>query len=126
MSITVPGLVAIVPCNDLDVSAAFYARLGFSPVEGGVHDGYRILSDGRGGRLHLASAPEGWVVPERNAFGVYLYSERVAELAPAVRDAIIERGRAPEHKPWGMFEMSLNDPNGTLVRVGWPSDAIGR
>lgn len=122
MSNTLPGAVAIIPCNDLDESEAFYARLGFARSDGEAHVDYRILSDGRGGRLHLTSTPEGWVVPARNPFGVYLYSDRVAELAPQVRDAIIERGKAPEHKPWGMFEMSLNDPNGTLVRVGWPSE----
>lgn len=54
-----PGLVAIVPCNDLDASEAFYHRLGFERV-GGYAD-YRILSDGRGGRLHLTNTVEGWV-----------------------------------------------------------------
>jgi hypothetical protein len=27
----------------------------------------------------------------------------------------------PEDKPWGMYEFSLSDPDGTLVRIGWPS-----
>jgi len=118
-----PGLVAIVPCNDLDASEAFYRRLGFEPT-GGAHPGYRILADGRGGRLHLTSTVDGWVVPDRNPFGVYLYSDRVDALAAEVRDLIIEKRKAPEHKPWGMYEMSLSDPNGTLVRIGWPSEAL--
>src|SRR5262249_25728841 len=45
------SLTAILPCNDLDASEAFYARLGFTHREG--DDGYRMLSNGRGGELHL-------------------------------------------------------------------------
>jgi predicted lactoylglutathione lyase len=36
------ALTAILPCNDLDASEAFYARLGFTHREGG--DEYRMLS----------------------------------------------------------------------------------
>lgn len=45
------SLMAVLPCNDLDASEAFYARLGFTKR----HDygEYRILSDGCGGELHL-------------------------------------------------------------------------
>jgi hypothetical protein len=38
-----------------------------------------------------------------------------------VRDEILEPGHAPEHKPWGMYEFSVSDPDGVLVRIGWPS-----
>ena len=105
-------LTAILPCNDLDASEAFYARLGFTHREG--DDGYRMLSDGRGGELHLTAAVEGWLVPGRNPFGLYLYTEDVDDLAAAM-------GRRPEDKPWGMYEFALSDPDETLVRVGWPS-----
>jgi hypothetical protein len=118
-----PGLVAIVPCNDLDASEAFYRRLGFQRADGESYAQYRILADERGGRLHLTSTVEGWVLPDRNPFGVYLYSEQVDALASELRDLIIEKDHAPEHKPWGMYEMSVSDPNGTLVRIGWPSQA---
>ena len=37
----------------------------------------------------------------------------------------IER-QGPEHKPWGMYEFSLSDPDETLVRVGWPSRLMAR
>jgi hypothetical protein len=62
------SLTAILPCNDLDASEAFYARLGFTHREG--DDDYRMLSDGRGGELHLTAAVEGWLVPGRNPFGL--------------------------------------------------------
>jgi hypothetical protein len=55
------NLTAILPCNNLDASEAFYAKLGFSR-SGGFED-YRILSDGKGADLHLTNAVEGWLIP---------------------------------------------------------------
>jgi hypothetical protein len=49
---------------------------------------------------------------------------RVEALAETMREAIIERGKRPEHKPWGMYEFALNGPEGLLVRIGWPSHFI--
>jgi catechol 2,3-dioxygenase-like lactoylglutathione lyase family enzyme len=121
---TAHRLTAILPCNDLDASEAFYQRLGFSrpeadrPASG--EDGYRMLSDGRGGFLHLTLAVEGWLIRGHNPFGLYLYTEEVDRLAAVFRGQTIERN-GPEDKPWGMYEFSLPDPDETLVRVGWPS-----
>lgn len=118
-------LTAILPCNDLDVSEQFYHRLGFTRSDGprpspGEADGYRLLSNGSGGYLHLTDAVEGWLVPGRNPFGLYLYTEDVDALAAEFRDEIIGK-HAPEDKPWGMYEFALSDPDQTLVRVGWPT-----
>ncbi|GIL38044.1 VOC family protein [Roseiterribacter gracilis] len=116
------GLVAILPCNDLDASEAFYNRLGFSRGErpaDGEEDTYRILSDGKGGALHLTDAVEGWLVPGRNPFGLYLYTVEVDQLAARFVGETVER-HGPEDKPWGMYEFSLSDPDQTLVRVGCP------
>ncbi len=46
-----PGLTAILPCNDLDASEAFYNRFGFFQDEASKneHNGYRMLSDGKAG-----------------------------------------------------------------------------
>ena len=115
------GLTAILPCNDLDASEAFYGRLGFHrPVDAEADDGYRILEDGKGGQLHLTEAVEGWLVPGRNPFGLYLYTEDVDALAAAFAGQVIEK-EGPSHKPWGMYEFALSDPDETLVRIGWPS-----
>lgn len=111
----------IVPCNDIDASTAFYARLGLSVYSD--HGSYRILSDGKGWFLHLSSeSPKGWVVPGRNPNGVYLYLEDVDGLAAQVSDLIV--GKEPEHKPWGMYEFNLSDPDETRVRIGWPSRLV--
>jgi catechol 2,3-dioxygenase-like lactoylglutathione lyase family enzyme len=105
----------ILPCNDLAASQAFYQRLGFLVT--GDHGDCRILADGRGGHLHLRAAEPGWVVPERNAYGIYLYVDDVDAVAERVRDLIIEPG-APHAKPWGTYEFAVSDPDGVLVRVG--------
>jgi hypothetical protein len=75
-------LVAILPCNDLDASERFYARLGFARPDSerppmGEADTYRMLSNGNGGYLHLTDAVEGWLKPGQNPFGLYLYLEDV-------------------------------------------------
>lgn len=119
------NLTAILPCNDLDASEAFYNRLGFSRPDAdrpapGEEDSYRMLSDGKGGDLHLTDAVEGWLVPGRNPFALYLYTEEVDAVAARFQGAVIEQ-EGPSHKPWGMYEFALSDPDETLVRVGWPS-----
>ena len=114
-------IVVILPCNDIDASTAFYLRLGLYVHSD--HGRYRILSDGQGWLLHLSSeGPEGWVVPGRNPNGLYLYLEDVDGLAAQVAD--LTGGARPGHRPWGMYEFSLSDPDGTHVRIGWPSRLI--
>jgi hypothetical protein len=120
------ALTAILPCNNLDASEAFYNRLGFTRPDSEkptnkAEDTYRILSDGKGGHLHLTDAVEGWLVPGRNPFGLYLYTEAVDALAAEFKGETLEK-HGPEHKPWGMYEFSLSDPDETLVRVGRRSE----
>jgi len=73
-----------------------------------------MLRDGRGGELHLNQAVEGWLIPGRNPFGLYLYTENVDKL-------VAKMGCTAEDKPWGMYEFAVSDPDQTLIRVGWPS-----
>jgi catechol 2,3-dioxygenase-like lactoylglutathione lyase family enzyme len=116
-------IAAILPCSDLDASTAFYKRLGLSVVSD--HGTYRLLEDGKGWQLHLTneSGPT-WPERDQNPFGLYLYSASVGELAERVRDAILGPVKAPTHKPWGMYEFAVSDPDETLVRIGWPSRLI--
>ncbi|HXP73121.1 MAG TPA: VOC family protein [Stellaceae bacterium] len=121
---TLSNLVAILPCNDLDASERFYNRLGFSRRDAKPGDGepdtYRMLSNGQGGHLHLTDAVEGWLIPGRNPFGLYLHIETVDELAAEFAGELVGK-RSPEDKPWGMYEFALSDPDETLVRIGWPT-----
>lgn len=123
-----PRLTAILPCNDLDASEAFYGLLGFTRPDSekpppGEEDSYRMLSDGRGGFLHLTDAVEGWLIRGRNPFGLYLYAPDVDALAARFPGRVLEG--SVQHKPWGMYEFALSDPDETLVRVGWPSRLMG-
>ena len=118
------AVTPILPCNDLDVSEGFWNRLGFARGAGAGFDEYRILGDGRGGWVHLTPAVPGWVEADRNPFGVYVYTAEVEAVAARVRDDIIERSKRPEHKAWGMYEFAVSDPDGVLVRVGWPSGSL--
>lgn len=117
-------IAAILPCSDLDASTAFYERLGLSVVSD--HGSYRLLEDGKGWQLHLTNeAQPTWPERDQNPFGLYLYSADVDALAAAAGDAILGPVKAPAHKPWGMYEFALSDPDETLVRIGWPSRLIG-
>ena len=107
-------VTAIVPCRDLRVSQAFYARLGLEVVSD--YGEYLILADGRGWHLHLTAAHWPGTV-EDNRSGLYLYVDDVDAVADRVRDLIIEPG-APHQKPWGTYEFSISDPDGALVRIG--------
>src|SRR5215831_3362676 len=119
------SLTAVLPCNDLDASERFYNRLGFARSHSekpppGERDSYRMLSNGKGGQLHLTDAVEGWLVPGKNPFGLYLYIEEIDVLAREFSGEIVGKS-GPENKPWGMYEFALSDPDQTLVRVGWPT-----
>ena len=117
-------LVAIVPCNDLDAAERWWNRLGFArPADQGF-DAYRMLSDGRGGEIHLQPAVPGWLAAGRNPFGLYLYTPDVDRLAALAGDAIIEPEKRATHKPWGTYEFALNGPDDLLVRIGWPSASL--
>jgi hypothetical protein len=110
-------LTAILPCNDLDAAEAFFSRLGFKRDPGSL-DEYRMLSDGLGGFIHLNRAVQGWLQAGRNPFGLYLYREDVDGAAAAFAG---ETTGLPGDTPWGMYEFSLNGPDETMVRVGWPT-----
>ena len=105
--------VAIVPASDLDAAQAFYEKLGFAATSVYHAHGYRILHDAGGASVHLTRVEPGWIEKERNAHGIYFYSENVEALAARV-------GTRARSMPWGMKEFAVSDPDGTLVRVGWP------
>lgn len=115
-------LVSILPCTDMEASTAFYERIGLKLQSD--YGNYRILADGKGAFLHLSTeSPPGWVVPGRNPNGLYFCCDYIERLAGEISDLL--PGGGPTHKPWGMYEVSVSDPDGTLVRIGWPSHLIG-
>ena len=108
-------VVAIVPCNDLALSVEFYGLLGFTGATDASWPDYAILSDGKGGDLHLTRAPAGWLIPGKSPFGIYIYSADVEALAARLGSRLLH---PPKRQPWGMLEFAVSDPDENLVRVG--------
>jgi hypothetical protein len=124
-----PRISAILPCNDVKASEAFFNRLGYfrKPITDDTktkseYDDYCMLFDDKTGLdIHLTEAVEGWLIPGKNPFALYIYVEDVDGMAERFKGEIIEKSGVPEHKPWGMYEFALSAPDETCVRVGWPS-----
>lgn len=110
-------VVAVVPCNDINASLAFYELLGFEPRGGDIYPDYAVLTNAGGAQLHLTVAPEGWLIPGKSPFGIYVYSNAVEELASRLAGRLLH---PPKAQPWGMFEFAVSDPDENLVRVGRP------
>jgi hypothetical protein len=102
-------------------------RLGFvvnKPADAEMAESYLLLSHPNGADIHLRKVgpdEEGWLVPNKNPFGIYIYTDDVEELGVEFRDEIIGVAKKPEVKQWGMLEFSINGPDGCLVRVGRPA-----
>ena len=61
-----------------------------------------------------AQAEDGWLVPEKNPCGLYLYAEDVDALTATVAPDVL--GNGPEDKPRGMYEFSWDIDRGWTVR----------
>ncbi|WP_447728186.1 VOC family protein [Sphingomonas koreensis] len=107
-------MATILPCTNIDESQAFYERLGFS-CESDWGD-YRLMTDGKGGDLHLRDCTEGWLKRNESPLGLYFYVDDVDAMAARFPGEILEG--APQRKPWGTYEFAVSDPDGTLVRIG--------
>lgn len=110
----------ILPGRDLAAVAAFYARLGFA-VAGRWGD-YLILTRAAC-ELHVFRADPSHD-PATSTHGVWITADPdalAAEWAPlGLPDTGIPRLTRPEDKPWGLRELALVDPDGTLLRIGRP------
>ena len=110
----------ILPSRDLDVTETFYAKLGFKFGSRYDAEGYLILYRDDV-ELHFFRAPDH--VPETCDHGVYLRLTEVAAWSDDLAEKIPERDGFPrfspaEEKGWGMFELTVFDPDGTILRAG--------
>jgi hypothetical protein len=119
------GAFAIVPSNDLPTAIPFWERLGFARVGGDT--GYVIMA-GWECEVHLTQAGGGvWRVPEQhNPFGVFIRTPHVDAIAARVDDLVIRPGGVLRHREWGLYEVGIAGPDGLLVRIGWPSELVGK
>lgn len=110
-----PTVNPILPVVDMNVSIAFYERLGFD-----VHrydDGYAWVRHCGWEFLHLAGGGE--VDPASNHAAAYVHVDDPdawrAAMAAAAPD--VDLGVVSD-RPWGMREFEFTDPAGSLVRIG--------
>ena len=106
--------VPVVPCRDLAAARAFWARLELDVV---ADHGDYLLLQGHGVEVHLRQAEPGSVTSGANPARVYLRVPEVDSIAAAFGDGLVH---PPAAQPWGLREFALSDPDGALVKVGWP------
>ena len=112
--------IPTLPCRSVTATVAFYRRLGF---EGGAHEAdarYAILHRGPI-ELHFFTHEE--LVPAESSAGCYLRVSDVEAMHRAFASAHLPSAGLPrmdalEHKPWGMREFAVVDPDGNLLRIG--------
>jgi hypothetical protein len=116
--------VPILPYLDATATAAFWTALGFRVSDGSPDGTPYLLAVREGAELHFRSLPE--VDPATSTAACYvsvggaagtldaLHAEWAA--LPVWADPL-PRLLAPEAKPWGLREMTVVDPAGTVVRL---------
>lgn len=110
----------ILPARDFDQTAAFYARIGFRETGRWEDMGYLILVMDQV-ELHFFGHPE--LDPQTSFAAAYVRTDDVNALSAHVMSLGLPsegapRAQAAEDKPWGMRELTIVDPNGTLLRIG--------
>lgn len=105
----------------MQISIAFYQRLGFSstPYEDGTQYVF-LWMDGLSIHLTLSNSPEFAFNPG----GVYLYVAGVDTLFQKVKAAGVQCLHPPQNKPWGLREFAVSDPDETLLRFGQRLDLM--
>ena len=111
-------LSPILPARDIAATEGFWSRLGFATV---YVDGEYLLMKRDGAEVHFFHHPA--LDPAKSDHGAYLRPADVnaldAEWAALGLPATgIPRLMRAEDKPWGMRELALIDPNGSLIRAG--------
>lgn len=107
---------------DLDVSVAFYEQqIGLVRYrEWGERPHRGIVYFLGGGYLELTETGSGY-----RTDGIRLWCQvaDASDAAAELRDAGVTIVEEPEHKPWGLIEFTVEDPDGlTLVFVQTPLD----
>ena len=114
------------PARDLTETAAFYAALGFETVLIAQGGGYLII---RKDWVEMHFYPAATLDPKANPAGAYI---RVKDVDAVVASfaAQCQPGEAinntpskytpPQDREWGLREITIDDPNGNLIKIGSP------
>lgn len=108
-----PTITPIFPVHDMAIAAQFWTRAGLRVQR--YDDGYAFVLLGGSEFAHLSLRPE--LDPRRNEAACYVHvddphdwHQRLQGLGLPVSDLKVE--------PWGMWEFSVRDPSGNLIRLG--------
>lgn len=109
----------ILPARDFDETSSFYARLGFTET-GRWPEQYLIIFRDKV-ELHFFFHPK--LDPAKSDHAAYIRTEDVDGLNSEIEKFALPSEGIPrlhpaEDKEWGMREMAIIDPNGTLLRIG--------
>lgn len=114
------SICPIFPSRDFTVTSAFYEQLGFRVCAIFEKEGYLIIQRDEV-ELHFFHAPTN--DPSQSNHGAYV---RVQDANTLSREFEIlslpvegiPRTRKAEDKPWGVCELAIIDPDGSLLRMG--------
>lgn len=108
------------PMFDIDQTEKFYNEiLGFATKGKFVDQGFLMMAR-NDAVIHFLRYDEAEARKVGSWSSVYIYPENMDDLAEELRTRGAEFRYGPEDKPWGMYEIQIDDPCGTAVRFGVP------
>jgi hypothetical protein len=113
--------VPILPYLDPAATATFWTALGFRVSDGSPDDTPYLLAVRDGAEVHFRDVPG--LDPATSGFSCYLAVGSDLDALHAEWSALpvwadpMPRLEAPEVKPWGLRELTVVDPAGTVVRL---------
>lgn len=106
---TATAAIPILPSGDLDRTAAFYARAGFTDAE--HHDGYLLLNND-GVELHFAHHDT--VTPGT----CFVHVADATKMWKQLREWGVDGVGEIADQDYGLREFVLTDPDGNRIRIG--------
>jgi hypothetical protein len=106
------------PMRNKSITLAYYQdQLGFSIFGDPSYDGYLMLQKDQ---IQLHFFQHNTLVPEENYGQVYFRCSNISAYYQQLLDAKvrIHPNGLLEHKPWGLREFSLLDPDNNLLTFG--------
>lgn len=110
--------IPVFPVGDLDRTADFYRRLGFTQQR--RYPTY-LVAVREDIELHFSVVPN-MPPPEQSLSACYIRTDRADALHAEWRSLNLSMFSPIEDRPWGMREFHLIDPDGNLVKVGYSID----
>jgi catechol 2,3-dioxygenase-like lactoylglutathione lyase family enzyme len=109
--------IPVLPSSDFDRTARFYALLGFR-LQGRYSD-YLILNHA-GQEIHFFLEEGDHTYGHGHShFATYIRAAGLDAIYAALKDAGVPL-EPPSARPWGQIELSVIDPDGSLLRFGEP------